>query len=160
MCLLSKIYIYLKLCIYYMNPFSSIYYYRLNWSFSSTQNHTDGKKCPFEFHKNFNFVTILSRLNADNVCDGFLLMFGVPTSPMLFRELPEAEYLEGIRTEVAVGILAASANQQHYSRYSMIDILGYRTWYMCICRKDSNLCPESKILISAISLLLNSKNEQ
>ena len=35
---------------------------------------------------------------------------------MLFHELPEAEYLEGVKTEAAVGILAANANQQHYSR--------------------------------------------
>lgn len=54
---------------------------------------------------------------------------------MLFHELPEAEYLGGVRTEVAVGILAASANQQKYSRHHnrcprLLDQI-----YMYICKR-------------------------
>ena len=54
---------------------------------------------------------------------------------MLFHELPEAEYLEGVRTEVTVGILAANANQQHYSRYhNRYPRVLYHV-YMCISRR-------------------------
>ena len=51
------------------------------------------------------------------------------------HELPEAEYLEGVRTEVTVGILAANANQQHYSRYhNRYPRVLYHV-YMCISRR-------------------------
>lgn len=94
------------------------------------------KNAHLRFHKNLNFSNHFApRLKITVSVMGFFLCLVFPQVPMLFHELPEAEYLEGVRTEVAVGTLAANANQQHYSRsHDRYPGILHHV-YMCICRR-------------------------